>query len=596
MLHKFYKNIIDFLVISKFFFKNFYQKTFLIILLMLFSGILEALNIAAIYPIINFGLGMNTENTFINYINGFIRYAGVSSMFIGWCYALMIITIITALVKYLNYYFSYNLLRIVNKNLQRLIIKKFTNSEYKFFINHQQGHLIHTSTIAAQQATALILHNIRLINDFIVSIILIVIMFSLTPIGSIGVLLIGIAYGLIVRKSMNNIIRPYGNKATKSLRDATVVLNELITGIKVIKIFNTIKNWSNKFLIKINDYVYSQYKLLIGRAVPEILMRSILFLTISFVGIFIFNKTNGDIVPLIPVFATFSLVILRLFPELSKIANDIMTIIECMPGTRIVYQLLNEESILSKVKSDKEFIFNSEIEFKNVEFKYEKSEKMILKNINFNIKKTEIISIVGASGGGKSTILSLLLKLFKPTKGQILVDGVDLNLINSESFLKDIGYVSQENFIFNSTIKDNIKFGMENCSQEMIQEAAKLANAHEFILNTRFGYETIVGDMGVKLSGGQKQRIAIARAILRKPKLLIFDEATSSLDNVAELEVKKAIDNISKKRTVIIVAHRLSTVEDSDQIFVCSDGTIVEKGTHKELIANDSFYAKLYYT
>ena len=130
----------------------------------------------------------------------------------------------------------------------------------------------------------------------------------------------------------------------------------------------------------------------------------------------------------------------------------------------------------------------------------------------------------------------------------------------------------------------------------MIQEAAKLANAHEFILNTKLGYETLVGDMGVKLSGGQKQRIAIARAILRKPKLLIFDEATSSLDNVAELEVKKAIDNISKKRTVIIVAHRLSTVENSDQIFVCSDGTIVEKGKHKELIANNSFYAKLYYT
>ena len=297
-------------------------------------------------------------------------------------------------------------------------------------------------------------------------------------------------------------------------------------------------------------------------------MRSILFLTISFVGIFIYNKTNGDIIPLIPVFATFSLVILRLFPELSKIANDIMTIIECMPGARIVYQLLNEESTSSKVKSDKEFIFNSEIEFKNVEFKYDKSEKMILKNINFNIKKTEIISIVGASGGGKSTIISLLLQLFKPTKGQILVDGIDLNLINSESFLKDIGYVSQENFIFNSTIKDNIKFGMENCSQKMIQEAAKLANAHEFILNTKLGYETLVGDMGVKLSGGQKQRIAIARAILRKPKLLIFDEATSSLDNVAELEVKKAIDNISKKRTVIIVAHRLSTVENSDQIFV----------------------------
>ncbi|MBI4309257.1 MAG: ATP-binding cassette domain-containing protein, partial [Candidatus Omnitrophica bacterium] len=198
------------------------------------------------------------------------------------------------------------------------------------------------------------------------------------------------------------------------------------------------------------------------------------------------------------------------------------------------------------------------------------------------------------SGSGKTTVINLLLKLYRPDKGSIKIDGENISEFDNKTYLSRIGYVSQETFIFNTSIKENIRFGMEDCAGPMIEEAAKLANAHDFIMDTPHGYDTVVGDSGIKLSGGQRQRVAIARAMLRKPEIIVFDEATSSLDNISEKKIQKAINNISKHATVMVIAHRLSTVQNADKIIILERGEIREQGTHTELMKNKKLYYDLH--
>jgi len=234
-----------------------------------------------------------------------------------------------------------------------------------------------------------------------------------------------------------------------------------------------------------------------------------------------------------------------------------------------------------------------EIEFKNATFKYEGSEE-ILSNINLQIEKGKTLALVGPSGGGKTTICHLIPRFYELNEGIITIDGEDIKEITLKSLRKNIGIVQQDVFLFTGTIKDNILYGNPEASDDDVIEAAKNANIHDFIMSLPEGYETYVGERGVKLSGGQKQRISIARVFLKNPPILILDEATSALDNTSELIIQKSLEELSKGRTTIVVAHRLSTVKNADEIVVLTNNGIVEKGDHKELINSGEIYARLY--
>ncbi len=263
-------------------------------------------------------------------------------------------------------------------------------------------------------------------------------------------------------------------------------------------------------------------------------------------------------------------------------------------ATKRVFQILDTQPTVqdkpnAKIMSD----VRGELTFKDVNFSYDERQP-VLKNINLTVAKGEILALVGASGAGKSTMFNLIPRFYDPTSGEILLDGVDLRDITQASLREHIGIVPQETLLFGGTIRENIRYGKLDASEADIIAAAKAANAHQFITELPDGYDTVVGERGIKLSGGQRQRVAIARAILKNPRILLLDEATSSLDSESEQLVQEALSRLMQNRTTIIIAHRFSTVRGANRIAVLDKGELVELGTHDELIAKDGIYTKLY--
>ncbi len=261
---------------------------------------------------------------------------------------------------------------------------------------------------------------------------------------------------------------------------------------------------------------------------------------------------------------------------------------------RIDVILYAESSVKESENPQKINDFQQDITYKNVSFSYN-DNKQVLKNINLRIPKGKTIALVGQSGSGKSTFVDLLPRFYDVNQGEITIDGINIRNLPFYNLRELMGNVNQDPILFNDTIYNNIAFGVENATREEVENAARIANAHEFIIQTENGYDTIIGDRGGKLSGGQRQRLSIARAVLKNPPVMILDEATSALDTESEKLVQEALDNLMKNRTSIVIAHRLSTIKNADLICVFHEGEIAEQGTHEELLALNGIYTKLYY-
>ena len=286
----------------------------------------------------------------------------------------------------------------------------------------------------------------------------------------------------------------------------------------------------------------------------------------------------------------------RMVPTLTQAQSNITSLIQNLPSMELVYQTLTEEDSPADISGKAaltKFSFNDKIEFSNVSFRYNDTLENTIRSLSFSVKKNTRVAIVGSSGSGKTTTANLLALLYKPTSGTISVDGTDLLEIDPADYLRALGYIGQETFVYHDTIKENIKFGLDVSDDDVIR-AAKLADADGFIMETPDGYDTIIGDQGIKLSGGQRQRVAIARIILRKPQILLLDEATSSLDNISEKKIMESIEKLSENMTVITIAHRLSTIQNADVIYVMKHGEIAEFGSHDELMAKKGVYYSLY--
>jgi len=400
--------------------------------------------------------------------------------------------------------------------------------------------------------------------------------------------------GFIIIK-IGKSIRRKAKRSSKQIAGLMNVLNDSINGIRIVKAFNNEEYEFNRFNKENNKYfnlVFRQAKL--GHtAIPinDFIGISIGVILLWYGGSAVLNQTG-----LSPEdFMRFIILLFAVMQPARKLASVNTQIQSGLASADRAFSLLDQPlEIIDKKNLVNIPKFKDSIIFQNVNFKYQDSNKLILDNINLTIRKGEKIALVGESGSGKSTLVDLIPRFQNPISGTIKLDNVNLNEIKIQSLRSKMGIVTQDTILFNTSIANNIAYGLENSSIDEIIKVSKESNAHDFIEKLPYGYDTILEENGANLSGGQRQRISIARALLKKPDIIIFDEATSNLDTESENQIKKAYSKLMKNRTAIIIAHRLSTIYDVDRIIVINDGKIIEQGSHKKLIQNQSTYKKLY--
>lgn len=384
-------------------------------------------------------------------------------------------------------------------------------------------------------------------------------------------------------------------RSQERIADITSILDETFGAMRIVKAFGMEQYEIERFRDEEKNYFRLLTSLIRRRALASPITETISVITIAIILYFIGNQIvagKSDMTP--GAFFVFLGIFFQMIPSIKLFGQVFNSIQEGIAASERVFAILDTPPKIADSPNAVELkSFEKSIEFKNVSFKYEKSD-LILKNINLEIKKGEVLAIVGPSGAGKSSLVDLIPRFYDVTEGAILIDGIDIRNIKIKSLLSFIGVVTQETILFNDTVRNNIAYGIKDVSLEKIIEAAKAANAHNFIEGLKDGYDTIIGDRGTKLSGGERQRLSIARALLKNPPILILDEATSSLDTESEVLVQQAIERLMKGRTSIVIAHRLSTVQNADKIIVISKGEIVEEGKHNELLSRLGLYYKLY--
>jgi len=387
-------------------------------------------------------------------------------------------------------------------------------------------------------------------------------------------------------------LRSYSARSQTTMGDISTILMETISGNRIVKAFN-MEDYERERFAGENQRLFGiQMKSVRVRAISHPLMESLGGLGIAFIVFYGgYNVIKGVATP--GTFFSFLAALLMLYEPVKRLSGVNNTIQQGLAAASRVFEVLDAVPEIRNQPGAKVLSSVSrEIEYQNVSFKYE--EDWVLKNINLRINAGEMVAFVGASGGGKTTLVNLLPRFYDVSSGRIAIDGWDIRDVTVESLRAMVGIVTQQTILFNDTVKNNIAYGKIDQPFEEIVKAAEAAYAHGFIQNLPQGYDTVIGEQGVKVSGGERQRISIARALLKNAPILILDEATSSLDSESEIEVQKALEFLMQGRTTLVIAHRLSTVRKADRIVAIANGVIVEEGTHEQLLDRDGEYRRLY--
>ena len=523
-----------------------------------------------------------------------IQNYGEKEALIFVCMVVLFSVLMTNVFRYLAAILAARLRLDVVKYLRMDVYNKVSRMHLGFFSSERKGDLISRVTNDVQEVEVSVLNTPKsLFREPVTIIIFFIALFAISVQLTLFTILIlptaGAALGYLVKKLKRKAVQ-----SQESLGRIVNILDETFGGMRIIKAFNARDYIAGK-IDRETDYYRKvnlsfSYRRELGSPISEFLGIAIVTLILWFGGVMVLDNESA-------LSASQFITYLAIFSQIISPAKAFSTGISGVQkglasGDRIFKVIDTVPAIQNSPNAVQIDGLNDAITFEQVSFSYN-PENAVLKDINLTVKKGQTIALVGPSGGGKSTLVDLIPRFYDVTGGAIKIDGRNIREIEIHSLRDQMGIVTQESILFNDTVFNNIAFGMEDTSEEDVIRAAKIANAHNFIIELEDGYQTNIGERGLKLSGGQRQRLSIARAVLKNPPILILDEATSALDSESERLVQEALSNLMKNRTSIVIAHRLSTIQHADEIVVIQGGQIVERGAHDELVAADGVYKKL---
>jgi ATP-binding cassette, subfamily B, bacterial MsbA len=580
-------------------------KIFLYTICILLSVLFSIISIGMLIPFLtlifddgkDIGILTNSKSSVMQYVNQYFKHLLNTYDKVPTLGIVCIFIISSIFLKNLFLYFSFYILNplknsIVNK-LRNEMYAKILKLPIGYFTEKRKGDIMSRMSNDVGEVEGSVVGALEgWFRDPLTIIAYLITLFFMSPKLTLFILLSLPVMGFIIGRISKSLKR-HSNVAAVKNGESFSILDETLSGLRVIKAFNVENIIGGKYL-KINEDLLTVknkigFRRDLASPLSELLGVGVFCIILYFGGKLILTHQIGisgkDFIGFMAMFygiITPAKALSTSFSNLQKGTAAIARIEEVLRAPVTVDENLNGKILQN---------FESTIEFKNVSFYYD--DAVILKNINLTVEKGKTIALVGSSGAGKSTLADLVPRFHDVSAGEILIDGVNIKDYSLHSVRNQISIVTQEPILFNDSIANNIALGMENANLSTIEAAAKVANAHAFIIKKEAGYDTNIGDRGSKLSGGERQRVTIARAVLKNPPILILDEATSSLDTESEKLVQDAINNMMQNRTSIVIAHRLSTIRHADEIIVLQKGEIVERGTHDMLIAQNGFYNKL---
>ncbi len=573
-----------------------YKKQILILILLGFAGaFLEGIGVNAIIPLFSFVIG-DTQNNSDMISQVIEQFFGFIKIDFNVNYLLIFIIIMFVLRSFIKVYLDYVRIKITaeyENETRNFIFQKILKSDWPHLIKQKLGYLENIMLIDVPYS-ALILREISTIIMLATSLIVyLLVAFNINLIITLLTLALGLIIFLVL-KPLNYKTKVLSTDSAKQNKNITHHITENILGIKTVK-----SMWVSSGVEEKGKYFFDKLynikiKIFVIKSIISSFIQPIGLIFVCLVFAFTYKSSSFNLASL----AAIIYLIQKIFTYIQQLQQSLNIMNEKLPYLKssLDYQ---EQAIKNEEENygNKKFVFNDELRFNNVNFKYSENdnERKVLNDISFTVKKGEMVGMIGPSGVGKTTLVDLILRLLKPDSGSITLDGEDISKIDLKSWRKNIGYISQDMFLMNDTIANNIKFYDNSITDDNLIKAAKMANIYEFIENLPDKFETNIGERGVRLSAGQRQRVVIARILAHGPEILILDEATSALDNQSEIKIQKVLDNLKGNITVLAIAHRLTTVEGSDKLLIVENGCISEQGLPQELLKNrESYFSKTY--